>query len=208
MEYHLWMLLLGMEYILLDRALSNSISRATRTPEKFIITEGIYLSYQRTTNLSRHHPPKAVFSTAHRHLNYKTNKRLQILPKESVSVTADIKSHVGVLLKRTTVSADWSTPHRYDRTGQLCHIPSFIISESIIDQLSDKIWLPRWKHCMVEIPSWWHTLSGRAHGCQSKTKAASMPNHLKVKCKYTLHLQWICVQQKENYCLILNINYS
>ena len=145
MKYHLWMLLLGMEYILLDRALSNSISRATRTPEKFIITEGIYLSYQRITNLSRHHPPKAVFSTAHRHLNYKTNKKLQILPKESVSVTADINSHVGVLLKRTTVSADWSTPHRYDRTGQLhvCHIPSFIIYESIIDQLSDKIWLPR-----------------------------------------------------------------
>ena len=110
------MLLLGMEYILLDRALSNSISRATRTPKKFIITEGIYLSYQRTTNLSRHHPPKAVFSTAHRHLNYETNKKLQILPKESVSVTADINSHVGVLLKRTTVSADWSTPHRYDRS--------------------------------------------------------------------------------------------
>ena len=152
MKYHLWMLLLGMECILLDRALSNSISRATRTPEKFIITEGIYLSYQRTTNLSRHHPPKAVFSTAHRHLNYETNKNFL---KESVKATVGKYTyvHVGVLLKRATVSADrpptpqvqqnWTfTPYSFFRYFWINYRPALW-----------KILLQRWKYCMVEIPS-------------------------------------------------------
>ena len=67
------------------------------------------MSYQRTTNLSRHHPPKAVFSTAHRHLNYETNKNFL---KESVRATVGKYTyvHVGVLLKRATVSADRPPP--------------------------------------------------------------------------------------------------
>lgn len=77
------------------------------------------MSYQRTTNLSRHHPPKAVFSTAHRHLNYETNKNFL---KESVRATVGKYTyvHVGVLLKRATVSADRPPP---PQVQQNCTFP-------------------------------------------------------------------------------------
>ena len=82
------------------------------------------MSYQRTTNLSRHHPPKAVFSTAHRHLNYETNKNFL---KESVKATVGKYTyvHVGVLLKRATVSADRPPPPQVQQNWTFTPYPFF-----------------------------------------------------------------------------------